>query len=156
MMACKSNLKNIGTALEMYSTDHGAYPRELTELTPTYLKTVPTCPNGKSYGTDISEEEYLIFCAGGWHGKTRSSDIHSTKHHTHSKTRPRSPAYSSTEGVLPDKVLFTVENSDRKSKAYLVACKNILASGIVITVLLVLWRAIRRRYNLRCRTLSEL
>lgn len=26
LAACKSNLKNIGTALEMHSVDHGAYP----------------------------------------------------------------------------------------------------------------------------------
>lgn len=41
---CKSNLKNLSTALEMYSTDHGgAYPQSLEELTPQYLETVPRC-----------------------------------------------------------------------------------------------------------------
>ena len=42
---CTSNLRVIGTALEMYSTDwSGRYPRELAKLTPNYLKTMPTCP----------------------------------------------------------------------------------------------------------------
>jgi hypothetical protein len=42
LTATKSNLKNMGTALEMYSTDHkGAYPATLDELTPNYLKTIP-------------------------------------------------------------------------------------------------------------------
>lgn len=45
MTACKSNLKNIGTALEMYSTDWaGKYPVALAKLTPRYLKTLPECP----------------------------------------------------------------------------------------------------------------
>jgi hypothetical protein len=43
--ACKSNLKNIGTALEMYSTDYsGRYPNSLDVLTPNYLKSIPECP----------------------------------------------------------------------------------------------------------------
>ncbi len=45
LTACKSNLKNIGTAMEMYSTDwSGKYPAGIGTLTPNYLKTVPICP----------------------------------------------------------------------------------------------------------------
>ena len=37
----RSNLKNLGSALEMYATDHqGAYPSTLKELSPEYLKNV--------------------------------------------------------------------------------------------------------------------
>lgn len=44
---CKSNQKNIATALEMYCVDHdGVYPGELSALTPDYLRMVPTCPTG--------------------------------------------------------------------------------------------------------------
>lgn len=44
--ACKSNLKNIATALEMFSTDNkGAYPPQLAGLTPNYLKMIPNCPS---------------------------------------------------------------------------------------------------------------
>ena len=45
LTACKSNLKNIGTALEMYSTDYGGhYPSSTASLVPNYLKTFPHCP----------------------------------------------------------------------------------------------------------------
>ena len=156
LTACKSNLKHIGTALEMYSTDHSSYPNQLAELTPNYLKAVPTCPSGKSYGAEISGEEYLVYCSGGWHGKTLLSDTHSSKSHTHSKTAPGSPAYSSHEGLLADKILFTVEGSNRKSDAYWTACKNILASTLAVALLLGAWRTVRRRYISRSRTPSEL
>lgn len=43
--ACISNVKNIGAALEMYSTDwSGSFPPTLSNLTPNYLKTIPSCP----------------------------------------------------------------------------------------------------------------
>lgn len=74
LTACKSNLKNIGTALEMYSTDFGGhYPEKLSLLTPNYLKTLPTCPkaNRDTYSEGyISESEpdlYAVYCAGGSH-----------------------------------------------------------------------------------------
>ena len=45
MRNCKSNLKNIGTALEIYSTDnYGRYPRELKDLIPDYIYEIPLCP----------------------------------------------------------------------------------------------------------------
>ena len=45
LRACKSNLKVLSTALEMYSTDwNGLYPEQLSQLTPNYLKTIPRCP----------------------------------------------------------------------------------------------------------------
>ncbi len=58
---CTNNLKNIGSAMEMYSTDFaGRYPKDdpnrwyteeasLRQLTPNYLKTLPTCPEGGAY-----------------------------------------------------------------------------------------------------------
>ena len=50
LTACKSNCKNLGTALEMYSTDwNGKYPAALSGLIPNYLKVIPECP---SAGTD--------------------------------------------------------------------------------------------------------
>lgn len=43
--ACQSNCKNIGTALDVYSTDHnGKYPESLGELTPHYINEIPKCP----------------------------------------------------------------------------------------------------------------
>jgi hypothetical protein len=53
---CESNEKNIGTALEMYSTDNsGRYPRSLSKLVPSYLLAIPTCPTA---GTDTYSRYY--------------------------------------------------------------------------------------------------
>lgn len=50
LTACGSNLKNIGTASEMYFVDHDVYPSQLTSLTPEYLKQLPLCPaSGEGY-----------------------------------------------------------------------------------------------------------
>ncbi len=74
--ACKSNLKNIATALEMYSTDaQGRYPTALTKLSDDqkYLRTIPTCASSgtDTYTTDFSSDSnpdrYTVFCAGDNH-----------------------------------------------------------------------------------------
>ena len=55
MMLCQENLKNMGTALEMYSTDHcGHYPNKLKSVAPIYVKNLPTCPSAgiETYSTD--------------------------------------------------------------------------------------------------------
>lgn len=80
LTACKSNLKNIGTALELYSTDwHGHYPRNLNMLVPNYLRELPDCPSAgrMTYRADFGlqapgntehfEDYYFIECAGDWH-----------------------------------------------------------------------------------------
>jgi len=90
LTACKSNLKNIGTALEMYSSDHGGhYPEKLSELTPNYLKTIPTCPcAGKdtysaSYRSTANPDYYLVFCSGS----------------NHKGLPPNFPQYDSVQGL---------------------------------------------------------
>ncbi|MGE0487608.1 MAG: hypothetical protein AB7S38_00185 [Vulcanimicrobiota bacterium] len=72
--ACKSNLKNIATALEMYSTDfHGAYPNSLATLTPNYLRSIPTCPSSGldsyslSYRVATDPHRYGFCCLSGTH-----------------------------------------------------------------------------------------
>lgn len=67
--ACKSNLKNIATALEMYSTDNaGRYPTSLAPLTPMYLKTIPTCPAAakdsysETYKMGVNPDSYSFNC----------------------------------------------------------------------------------------------
>lgn len=86
LTACKSNLKNIGTAMEMYSTDdkfpdgtrRGSYPPSLSHLTPNYLKTIPECPNGgdgylgefgpkAQYNTQGYRDYYFVQCSGNAH-----------------------------------------------------------------------------------------
>ncbi len=81
LTACKSNLKNIGTAMEMYSTDWGGkYPTNgKVSLTPNYLKTVPDCPAAgtdtytmeiglkATYNTMSFEDYYFVYCSGHNH-----------------------------------------------------------------------------------------
>jgi len=74
--ACRANLKCISTALEMYASDHQqAYPCHLNELTPQYLKTIPTCPwaGSETYsaGYDVCNDPanadgraYTLCCRG--------------------------------------------------------------------------------------------
>jgi hypothetical protein len=72
---CKSNLKNIATALEMYASDYGGrYPRSLQALPPNYLKALPTCPITGSDYTDTyrvstNPDGFSFGCRGRHHGK---------------------------------------------------------------------------------------
>ena len=97
--ACKSNLKNIGTALEMWSVDYdGDFPEKLEELTPNYLRVIPECPTAGvdtysgSYthtdGTkqDPSSGKYEFFCRGHHH-----NDLGVPQDH---------PRYNSLEGLI--------------------------------------------------------
>lgn len=80
LVACKSNLKNIGIALELYATDYnGTYPAKLDVLTPNYLKSIPQCPRyfQPSYHLSVgvtspgkSERKkhyFLVSCSGSNH-----------------------------------------------------------------------------------------
>ncbi|MBX3166038.1 MAG: hypothetical protein KF760_01455 [Candidatus Eremiobacteraeota bacterium] len=86
-IACKSNLKNIATALEMYSTDYGGrYPENTGPLVSgNYLKTIPTCP---AAGKDTYSETYK-FTTDPDHFKVRCSD-----------TAAHDLAYDSDQGLL--------------------------------------------------------
>lgn len=145
LTACKANLKNIGTALEMYSSDNGCYPKELSGLTPDYLKTIPKCSTGKPYQASISSGAYQVTCSGGWHGRGGLTGTHSTASHTQVKTAPNSPAYSSSEGLLEDKIFFRIDEMDFRSKEYVEGCKETLAGAISILVLLAFVFGLRRR-----------
>jgi len=81
LTSCESNEKNIGTALEMYSTDNsGRYPGKnfgggagASSLLPNYLKVIPSCPSaGKdTYTGDFTSvsnpDGYTFFCNTGNH-----------------------------------------------------------------------------------------
>ena len=78
LSACKSNLKNIGTALEMWSVDNnGEYPKSMAVLAPGYLRMIPTCPAAEAdtysetYRLIKSEEHgytyYEVYCKGSHH-----------------------------------------------------------------------------------------
>lgn len=90
---CRSNLKNLGTALEMYSVDnHGFFPARQQQVAPQYLKSIPSCPavGSDTYSTGyvVSEDarQYLVFCHGDNHHGVGFS--------------PNYPQYSSQRGVL--------------------------------------------------------
>ena len=94
---CKSNLKNIGTALEMYSTDRGGkYPKTLQQLVPNYLKTMPECRSSEkpyryltgknvAYNTEY-EDYYFLMCEGDNH------DAYAMK--------PNYPQYDGIHGLI--------------------------------------------------------
>ena len=67
LTACKANLKNQGTALEMYATDNnGRYPTAIGDLSSDYLRKLPTCPaTDKEYGYsgDVTPDAYTVYCS---------------------------------------------------------------------------------------------
>lgn len=89
LAACKGNLKNLGTALEMYATDsEGRYPASTADLVPTYLKELPRCSaSGEYWRTPLgtitwkqpvdtysatyvsasNPDAYTVWCAGSHH-----------------------------------------------------------------------------------------
>ncbi|MFN8609559.1 MAG: hypothetical protein U0931_18615 [Vulcanimicrobiota bacterium] len=77
LTACKSNCKNIATALEMYAADHkGRYPDRLQDLLQdNYLKTLPTCPAAgrvtyENYQVSSQPRAFSFACCGDNHAKT--------------------------------------------------------------------------------------
>lgn len=77
--ACKSNLKNIGTASEVYATDNNTrYPLLLSDLAPKYLGTIPTCPSSAlspsySFSSVSNPDAYTVVCTGNFHGAVNDS-----------------------------------------------------------------------------------
>lgn len=73
---CQSNCKNIGTALEMYSTDNaGHYPTTgMSQITGNYMRTIPTCASAgsstvytSSYSGRQNPDAYTFYCNGTNH-----------------------------------------------------------------------------------------
>lgn len=117
LTACKSNLKNLGTALEMYSADAlksryksqqtkrgeqqtgpnsidttSQFPPSLSGLTPDYLKVVPTCP---SVGTDTYSKGYQRSASADAYTVFCSGGAHSK-----AATGPGYPQYTWTQGLI--------------------------------------------------------
>jgi len=78
LVRCRTNMKNLGMAIEMYSIDNnGEYPQSLTNLTPKYLKNIPSCPAAgtgqiyvSSYQVSRKPRGFTIYCAGSHHKKS--------------------------------------------------------------------------------------
>lgn len=74
LTACKSNLKNLGTALHMYAADNqGQYPDQLQHIvTHHYLRTLPTCPTAMcmsytDYHVNPRHTSFSVGCCGNAH-----------------------------------------------------------------------------------------
>ncbi|MCL5773285.1 MAG: hypothetical protein M1536_02760 [Firmicutes bacterium] len=97
LVACESNLWNMGTALEMYATDNnGHYPISLSQLTPDYLRSIPTCPAaGKdtysiSYTSSQNPDAFTFYCSGNNHQEVDAGENY--------------PIYTSAGGLLSKKL----------------------------------------------------
>lgn len=104
--SCKSNLKNIGTACEMYATDNaGRYPKDLTVLTKDantqqpYLKQIPKCPSEgtstpytSTYTSATNPDVYTVYCGG------------SKGNHTAAGCDPGYPKFTATQGLIENKL----------------------------------------------------
>ena len=93
---CKSNLKNLATALEMYSSDNGGrYPKRLEEVTPKYLKELPTCPAGQSaysnYQSSQLPDAFSFSCVGNHHATVLKA---------YGVLSDNFPAYTSERGLI--------------------------------------------------------
>ncbi|MCD4786180.1 MAG: zinc-ribbon domain-containing protein [Candidatus Eremiobacteraeota bacterium] len=106
---CQSNCKNIGTALEMYSTDNsGRYPDSLDKLSPDYLRVIPTCAAAgentydKSYSS-WNEEPKKKKKAGSSFGSSTSKYTFYCSGHYHKAVGVGAnyPQYNSTTGLVP-------------------------------------------------------
>lgn len=64
--ACETNLRNLATAVQTYSSgNYGRYPTQLSDATPGYIQAIPTCPSCSSntyrsgYGVASNPEPIL-------------------------------------------------------------------------------------------------
>lgn len=98
LTACKSNCKNLATALEMYSSDNqGRYPSNLQALVGgNYLKAIPTCPAAgrvtyRDYVCTQSPDSFSFSCVGNNHAKAYTGFSTSSNNF---------PQYSAESGLL--------------------------------------------------------
>ena len=105
--ACQSNLRNIGTACEMWSTDYaGKFPERLDQLAPDYLREIPRCPASHlEYGYKVDREmgydNYQIICTG----------------HAHPETEADHPQYSAVVGLVEGEPQVIVSESHEQGPA---------------------------------------
>jgi tRNA A-37 threonylcarbamoyl transferase component Bud32 len=93
LQTCRANLKEIAAAVDLYEVSSGKIPpSSLSNLTPTYLKTIPTCPGARrdtystSYASSAESRQYTLFCRGSHHRGLR----------------PDYPRYTSLQGLVVD------------------------------------------------------
>ena len=91
---CKSNIKNLATALERYARDNGGrYPVTMEKLIPQYLTVLPTCPASQTgygdYRKSTAPDRYSFCCVGNNHARTYQGD-----------NSDNLPAFSSEKGLI--------------------------------------------------------
>ncbi len=107
--SCKANLKNIGTACEMYATDNaGRYPDTLGKLkdpangAQPYLKAIPNCPSAGTptyyYTSKSNPDRYIVYCSG--------------TNHTAAGCAKDYPAFTATVGLVENEQAATAANID--------------------------------------------
>lgn len=107
LVACGHNLKNIGIALEMYSSDHqGLYPKNLRALVPVYLKKLPTCSAARrdTYSVSykrVGKADFQYHCHGSFH---RGAGLSANQ-----------PDYTSVRGLGPPEVPRRIANYKPRS-----------------------------------------
>lgn len=93
MTACKSNVKNVGTAMKMYATDNDqCFPSRLDDLMPKYLNAIPTCPSAGR----------VTYVSATYHkGKDNAYTVVCEGHNHENVGLPASyPQYTSTQGLI--------------------------------------------------------
>jgi len=100
-VGCESNLKNIGTLLELYSSEHGGdYPKSLRDIAPRFIKVLPVCPAARrdtythSYHTSGDRKAYTVYCEGNNHR------FYLKEHHANHAAG--FPEYDSFNGLITD------------------------------------------------------
>ncbi|MCD4786255.1 MAG: hypothetical protein K8T10_20725 [Candidatus Eremiobacteraeota bacterium] len=96
---CLANLKNIGTALEMYAHDNqGHYPPRLSHISPKYMESIPVCTAVKkdtysnSYQVSSDAETFTVYCEG--------------HHHSGAGIEPNCPQYDSIHGLTYNRTSY--------------------------------------------------
>jgi len=106
---CQSNLKNLGTAMEMYSTDNGGhYPGELKDLKPKYMRIIPRCVRGIKSDSVAARYYHItngIFCGNYHYESATNPDLYtmycSGRNHANVGVDENYPKYNSTVGLIP-------------------------------------------------------
>lgn len=93
-VGCKSNLKNLATAITLYANDNDhMYPPDLTKIIPYNFARMPTCQSTSTdtyttgYSVSTDYRSFTLVCKGTNHSKYGYG--------------ADEPYYSSSEGLMP-------------------------------------------------------
>ncbi len=62
--ACQDNLRTIDGVVSEYDIAHGAWPDDISQLAPEFLREVPVCPAGGTYSLSADVPPRTICSAG--------------------------------------------------------------------------------------------